>query len=137
DAFSRSQYLTVMPDRHVEEAAERILMCTGKIGHALRAERERRGDTRTAILSIEQLYPFPKQALAAELDRLSQARDLRWVQEEPGNMGALFFVEPHIEPLARGRHLRTIKRSASASPATGSAKAHQMEENTLIKLAYN
>jgi 2-oxoglutarate dehydrogenase E1 component len=132
--LSRSRFWNVMPERKVEQA-KRVLLCTGKIGHELRAERARRGDTSTAIISLEQLYPFPADELAAELDRFRDARDLLWVQEEPANMGALSFVLPRIEPLARGRHLRSVKRSRSASPATGSAKAHQMEQKTLIELA--
>ena len=132
--LSRPRFWNVLPERHVEEA-RRVLICTGKIGHELRAERDRREDRSTAILSLEQLYPFPAEELGAELDRFATARDLVWVQEEPANKGALFFVLPRLEQIARGRHVRSVKRSASASPATGSAKAHQMEQKTLIELA--
>ncbi len=135
EAFSRTRFLPVLPDDEIAEA-RRILLCTGKIVHELRAEREKRGDTETAIVAIEQLYPFPDEALGAALDQFPDARDIRWVQEEPANMGALFFVEPRIERLMRGRHLRTIKRSESASPATGSAKAHRIEQQTLIDVAF-
>ena len=72
-----------------------------------------------------------------ELDRFAGARDLVWVQEEPANMGALFFAVPQIERVARGRHVRTVKRSASASPATGAAKAHKLEQKALLNLAFN
>lgn len=136
DSFQRERFLTVRPEREVEEA-ERILLCSGKITHELHAEREKRGAERTAIVSIEQLYPFPDDELIAELDRFPDARDIRWVQEEPANMGALFFVMPRIERLTRGRHVRTIKRSESASPATGSVKAHQLEQKTLLQLAFS
>ncbi len=132
--LSRARFWTVMPEREVE-SADRVLLCTGKISHELRAERAKRDDARTAIISLEQLYPFPAEELLAELDRFRDARDLIWVQEEPANKGALAFVEPRIERLTRDRHLRTIKRSASASPATGSAKAHRLEQQTLINLA--
>ena len=115
---------------------KRILICTGKIGHELRAERQRRQDSSTAVLSIEQLYPFPADELGAELDRFGDAREIVWVQEEPANMGALFYVLPQIERLLRGRHLRTVKRSRSASPATGSPKAHRIEQQTLVSLAF-
>jgi 2-oxoglutarate dehydrogenase E1 component len=57
------------------------------------------------------------------------------VQEEPANMGALFFVLPTIQRIA-GRSVRSIKRSASGSPATGSGKAHSMEQKTLLSLAF-
>ena len=132
--LSRRRFWNVLPERNVDEAS-RVLICTGKIGHELRAERDRRGDDSTAILSLEQLYPFPGDDLLAELDRFSSARDLIWVQEEPANKGAMAFVLPRLEQIARGRHVRTVKRSASASPATGSAKAHQMEQKTLLDLA--
>ncbi len=133
-ALERDRFLTVVPELELEEP-KRLVLCTGKIGHELRAERERRGDRRTAVVSIEQLYPFPAAELGAELDRFPEAREILWVQEEPANKGALFFVQPRIERLARGRHVRTVKRSASASPATGSTKAHQLEQKTLLALA--
>ncbi len=132
--LARPRFWNVMPERDVE-AARRVLICTGKIGHELRAERSKRGDDSIAILSVEQLYPFPADELLAELDRFADARDLVWVQEEPANMGALSFVMPRLEQISRGRHVRSIKRSPSASPATGSAKAHQMEQKTLVDLA--
>jgi 2-oxoglutarate dehydrogenase E1 component len=135
-ALGREGFLPVMPDRVVERA-ERILLCSGKLIHDLRAERERRGNTTTAIVGLEQLYPFPRPELEAELDRLPDARSILWVQEEPANMGALFFVLPRLEPLTRGRHVRTVKRSASASPATGSPKAHQLEQKALVELAFS
>ncbi len=136
EALSRGRFWNVLPEQEVEEA-KRILLCTGKIGHELRAERQKRSDTATAIVSIEQLYPFPDQELSVQLDRFPSARDLVWVQEEPANMGARFFVLPRIERLARGRHVRSIKRSESASPATGSSKAHRIEQRTLIQLAFS
>jgi 2-oxoglutarate dehydrogenase E1 component len=135
EAFSRKRFLPVLPEDEVNEAS-RILLCTGKIAHELRAERKKRGDESTAIVTVEQLYPFPADELTAALDQFPSARDLRWVQEEPANMGALFFVMPRLERLTRGRHVRSIKRSASASPATGSAKAHRLEQQTLVDLAF-
>ena len=59
-----------------------------------------------------------------------------WVQEEPANMGAFSFVDPLLDHAARGRNVRSVKRSASASPATGSAKAHALEQKTLIQIAF-
>lgn len=139
-ALSRDGFANVVPETEAPFAdgrADRVLLCTGKIAHELRAERERLGDERTAILTLEQLYPFPAEELGAELDRFEQARDLVWVQEEPANMGALFFVAPRIERVSRGRPVRTVKRTASASPATGSAKAHRMEQKALLGLAFS
>ena len=129
------RFQNVIPDAG-DGSAKRVLLCTGKIGHELAAERKRRKDTSTAIIFLEQLYPFPEAELAAEMDRHTNARDFVWVQEEPANMGALAFLLPRLERLARGRGVLSIKRSASASPATGSHKAHEMEQHTLLTLAF-
>ena len=89
-----------------------------------------------AILAIEQLYPFPEDALGELLDQYQSANTVVWVQEEPANMGALFFVRPRLEKLAYGRSVTTVRRAESASPATGSAKAHGLEQEALIKFAF-
>jgi len=116
--------------------AERLMFCSGKIYHELCAERERRGDKATAIVCIVDLYPFPERAVREELARQPNARKVLWVQEEPANMGALSYVRPILQRLAGDRHVTTVKRSASASPATGSAKAHALEQQALIRLAF-
>jgi 2-oxoglutarate dehydrogenase E1 component len=113
-----------------------VLLCTGKIGHELRAERAKRNDDRTAIVSVEQLVPFPSRELAAEFDLHLNANDFVWVQEEPANMGARAFMMPRVRRLLGGRPLRSVRRSASASPATGSAKAHDIEQQTLLAMAF-
>jgi 2-oxoglutarate dehydrogenase E1 component len=132
--FARPRFLPVVPDTGTQ-GAERVLVCTGKVGHDLREERARRGDNSTAIVFLDQLYPFPEEELAAELARHSG--EIVWVQEEPANMGALFYVVPRIRHIAgKNRSVRSVKRSASASPATGSAKAHELEQKTLLTLAF-
>ena len=85
---------------------------------------------------LDQLYPFPEDELRQVLEGYPNLRDILWVQEEPANMGALFFVQPRIERLLR-RPIRSVKRSASGSPATGSAKAHTLEQQTLLTLAFS
>jgi 2-oxoglutarate dehydrogenase E1 component len=134
EEFARDRFARVVDDPQIQDA-QRVLLCTGKIVHELRRERERRKDTSTAILALDQLYPFPKEELAAALARHPNARSVIWVQEEPANMGALSFVQPRIERLV-GKPIRSVKRSASGSPATGSAKAHAMEQQTLLTLAF-
>jgi 2-oxoglutarate dehydrogenase E1 component len=129
------RFQRVVPDAG-DGSATRVLLCSGKIRYELAAEREKRKDTSTAIVTLEQLYPFPEAELAAEMDRHANAREFVWVQEEPANMGALAFLLPRLERLARGRAVLSVKRSASASPATGSHKAHEMEQHTLISLAF-
>ena len=130
------KFLSVLPDTEVKSAS-RILLCTGKIGHELRAERKRRNDTSTAIVFVEQLYPFPESDLNAEFERHTQAREIVWVQEEPANMGSLFYVLPRLRRIAGKKAVLSVKRSASASPATGSAKAHEVEQKTLLALAFS
>ena len=129
-------FQTVLPDTEVSDVRH-VLVCTGKIGHDLRAERKRRKDTSAAIVFVEQLYPFPDAELQAELARHESAREIVWVQEEPANMGALFYMLPRLRRIAGDRSVLSVKRSAAASPATGSAKAHEMETRTLLALAFS
>jgi 2-oxoglutarate dehydrogenase E1 component len=133
--FTSKNFLNVIPDTEVGEA-DRILICTGKIGHELQAERKKRKDTTTAIVFLEQLYPFPEQEVIAEFDRHGKNADIVWVQEEPANMGALFNMLPRLKRIAGDRHVLSVKRSSSASPATGSSKAHEVEQKTLLTLAF-
>ena len=134
DDFQRSHFLTVLPETEIQNA-ERIVVCTGKIGREIRSERKKRKDTTTAVVFLEQMYPFPEADLSTELERHANAKEIIWVQEEPANQGALSFVLPRLKKISGGRPVLTVKRSASSSPATGSAKAHEMEQKTLIDLA--
>jgi 2-oxoglutarate dehydrogenase E1 component len=133
--FTHTNFLNVLPDTEVGPA-DRILVCTGKIGHELQAERKKRNDASTAIVFVEQLYPFPEKELAAEFARHGDSGDIVWVQEEPANMGALFNMLPRLERIAGSRHVMSVKRSSSPSPASGSAKAHEVEQKTLLTLAF-
>ena len=137
--FTHQRFLPVLPDAGVAEGeiagVSKILLCTGKIGHELRAERKKRKDTSTAIIFVEQIYPFPEKELERIFAQYPSAREIVWVQEEPANMGALFYVLPRLRRIAGDRPVLSIKRSASASPATGSAKAHEVEQKTLVTLA--
>jgi 2-oxoglutarate dehydrogenase E1 component len=133
--FTDLNFLPVIPDTEAQDA-KRILLCTGKIGHELRAERQKRKDMSTAIVFLDQMYPFPESELTAELNRHATARDIVWVQEEPSNMGALSYLLPRLKRIANERPVLSVKRSGSASPATGSAKAHEVEQKTLLALAF-
>ena len=135
DDFTRNEFLNVVPDTKVTNA-ERILLCTGKIGHELHMERAKRKDDTTAIVFVDQLYPFPEKELQAEFERHPNARDIVWVQEEPANMGALFYMLPRLRRIAGDKPVLSVKRSASPAPSTGSAKAHELEQKTLITLAF-
>jgi 2-oxoglutarate dehydrogenase E1 component len=133
--LTHQKFLPVLPDTEAQDA-KRILICTGKIGHELRAERQKRNDFSTAIVFLEQMYPFPEAELTAEFARHQSARDIVWVQEEPSNMGALFYMLPRLKRIANDKPVLSVKRSGSASPATGSAKAHEVEQKTLLALAF-
>jgi 2-oxoglutarate dehydrogenase E1 component len=133
--FTHKNFLNVIPDTEVGEA-DRILICTGKIGHELQAERKKRKDTSTAIVFLEQLYPFPENEVAAEFDRHGPHADIVWVQEEPANMGAMFNMLPRLKRISGGHPVLSVKRSSGPSPATGSSKAHEVEQKTLLTLAF-
>jgi 2-oxoglutarate dehydrogenase E1 component len=109
---------------------KRVILCSGKVYYDLMEEREKRGETRIQILRLEQLYPFPDQVLALELNRFPKA-DLVWCQEEPKNQGAWTFAAPRIE--ATVAHLggtakpRYIGRPEYASTAAGLLSQHNAE----------
>jgi 2-oxoglutarate dehydrogenase E1 component len=132
--FARPRFLPVLPETEIQDA-HRLLIATGKIGHELRVERAKRNDTTTGILFLDQLYPWPEAELKAALAAHPSAHEVVWVQEEPANMGAFQFVMPRLRRIAGDKQVLSVKRSAAASPATGSAKAHEMEQKTLIDLA--
>jgi 2-oxoglutarate dehydrogenase E1 component len=132
--FGKPAFENVLPDNDVKDP-RRLLVCTGKIGHNLRVERAKRKDMSVGIIFIEQLYPWPEAELQAALDQHPNAHEIVWVQEEPANMGAFTYVMPELRRMAGDRPVLSVKRKANASPATGSAKAHQIEENTLIDVA--
>ena len=133
--FGKPRFENVLPDNEVKDP-RRLIVCTGKIGHNLRMERAKRKDMSVGIIFVEQLYPWPEVELQAALDQHPSAEEIVWVQEEPANMGALFYVQPHLRRMAGDRAVLSVKRSASATPATGSAKAHEIEEKTLIDVAF-
>ena len=133
--FTHQRFLPVVPDTEATDA-KRILVCTGKIGHELRIERQRRKDTSTAVVFLDQMYPFPEAEMKAALDQHQGAREIVWVQEEPANMGALFYMMPRLRHIDSERSVLSVKRSASPSPSTGSAGAHEVEQKTLLALAF-
>jgi 2-oxoglutarate dehydrogenase E1 component len=132
--ITSGHFYPVLSEKEIQNA-RRIVVCTGKIGREIRMERKKRKNTDTAVLFMEQLYPFPEAELTAAINAHPNAEEVVWVQEEPANMGALSFMVPRLKRIAKNRPVLTVKRSASASPSTGSAKAHEMEQRTLIDLA--
>ncbi|HZM69315.1 MAG TPA: 2-oxoglutarate dehydrogenase E1 component [Candidatus Cryosericum sp.] len=133
--FSSGRFRPVLPDAVLQEA-RRVLIGTGRILHALRAIRKDRQRSDVAILALEQIYPFPDQEMEDALAPYQGAGEIVWIQEEPGNMGAETFVRGRIQRLVGDRHVTTIHRSPSASPASGSSAAHRLEEETLLRMAF-
>ena len=131
--LERSRFRTIIPDESALDA-KRVLLCTGKIGQELRMERTKLKFAGPAILPLEQIYPFPESDVQEVLGLYKNAAEFIWVQEEPANMGALSFVTPRLKRIL-GSKLRSIKRAPNSTPATGSHKAHELEQKTLITLA--
>ena len=135
-------FLPVLGDAGADPSAvRRVILCSGKVYYDLARARKERGDSSTAIIRVERLYPFPAAEIEAALARYPQNGDVRWLQEEPENMGAWTFVAPRLETLIKnlpgGRaRLRGITRRASASPATGSLRRHQQEQAALLAQAF-
>jgi 2-oxoglutarate dehydrogenase E1 component len=113
---------------------DRVLLCSGKVYYDLVAARESAGDTRTAIVRVEQLYPLGPDALSEAVSQFPDA-ELVWVQEEPANQGP-WPVMALALPEALGRPVRSVTRPASASPSTGSSKKHQAEQRALVEQAF-
>jgi 2-oxoglutarate dehydrogenase E1 component len=141
DELATGQFHRVLHDETADPAkVTRLLACTGKIYYELADERARRGDAATAIVRIEELYPWwPQLVAAATIDRYPQLSELFWVQDEPSNMGAGQFVTPRLHTLLEGRGVRYefIGRAESASPATGSHKAHVIEQQQILGKAFD
>jgi 2-oxoglutarate dehydrogenase complex dehydrogenase (E1) component-like enzyme len=141
--FTEQSFRRVLPDTGVggepldDAAVRRVLLCSGKVAYDLMAHRESEGIADVAVVRVEQLYPLPAEQIRAELERYPNARDVVWVQEEPMNMGAWQFMAVNLpEELPEGRTLRRVSRRASASPAVGSAKVHEVEQRQLVAEAF-
>ncbi|WP_041775837.1 multifunctional oxoglutarate decarboxylase/oxoglutarate dehydrogenase thiamine pyrophosphate-binding subunit/dihydrolipoyllysine-residue succinyltransferase subunit [Blastococcus saxobsidens] len=141
--FTEENFRPVLPDTGVggepleASAVTRVLLCSGKVAYDLMAQREADGRADTAVVRVEQLYPLPAEQIRAELERYPNASDVVWVQEEPANMGAWQFMAVNLpEELPADRKLRRVSRRASASPAVGSAKVHEVEQRTLVAEAF-
>ncbi len=125
------------PNGAADAQTKRVVLCTGKVAFDLIEARDAAGDTGTQIIRVEQLYPFPGEPLAIRLARMPALEEVVWCQEEPRNNGYWFFVEPFVEAAmaeagCRAQRPRYAGRGASASPATGLMKRHQLEQGALV-----
>ncbi len=114
---------------------KRLVFCTGKIYYELAEKRKALLRTDTAIVRIEQLYPFPKERIASVRSRYANAKRILWVQEEPRNKGAWSFVKYQFESTL-GESLGYVGRPPSASPATGSLARFRMEQEKIAEAAF-
>ncbi len=118
------------------ERVTRVLLCSGKVYYSLLVEREERQVDTTALVRVEQLYPFPQAEIVNLLATYRHASQVYWVQEEPANMGAWQFVSHRLSgALPEGRTLSYVGRAAAASPASGSYKIHLAEEARVVHRA--
>jgi 2-oxoglutarate dehydrogenase E1 component len=116
--------------------ARRVLVCSGKVYYTLLEAREDSGFDDVAILRLEELHPFPFDALGAALARYG-ANEVVWVQEEPWNMGGWQFVAERLRRvLPAEKSLRYVGRRESASPATGSYRLHEEEQAEFVREAF-
>jgi 2-oxoglutarate dehydrogenase E1 component len=135
EQFASGAFLEVLDDPAEAERVRRVLVCSGKVYYDLVAKREEVGKTRdVAIVRLEQLYPWPADALGEALRRYRSAREWVWVQEESQNIGAWTFVAPRLRELT-GVDFQYVGRDASASPATGSHSVHEREQRELVEAA--
>jgi 2-oxoglutarate dehydrogenase E1 component len=136
DELTRGRFQRVIPDATAPATTTRALLCSGKVYYDLVEERKKRNDQTTAILRIEQLYPWRDDDVQKALAAYPKLAELVWVQEEPSNGGAFSFIEPRLRRVAGTRKLRLVSRAESASPATGSHKAHVIEQRALVEQAF-
>ena len=132
--FTTGTFKPLIDDPTVVNAT-RVIFCSGKVYHDLVAERTKLGETSTAIVRLEQLYPFPAEQFSAVAAKHPNA-NLLWVQDEPANQGPWPFVSLTTSEFLDGRTLRRVSRRATASPATGSHHLHEEEQNALMMEAF-
>ncbi|WP_030207460.1 multifunctional oxoglutarate decarboxylase/oxoglutarate dehydrogenase thiamine pyrophosphate-binding subunit/dihydrolipoyllysine-residue succinyltransferase subunit [Streptomyces bikiniensis] len=142
EEFTTGGFRPVIGDDTVNPAdVRKVVFCAGKVYYDLEAERQKRGVTDTAIIRLERLYPLPGAELQAEIAKYPNAEKYLWAQEEPANQGAWPFIAlnliDHLDlavgaDIPAGERLRRISRPHSSSPAVGSAKRHQAEQQQLV-----
>lgn len=138
DELSSGTFQTIISDTHVADPKKikRVVLCSGKLFYELHSTRLEQGVTDTAIIRIEQLYPFPYEVYAKELAQFPALKEVIWTQEEPLNQGAWYAMRHHlIEPLTAKQKLEVVGRPASASPAVGYYAKHIAQQKAVIEAA--
>jgi 2-oxoglutarate dehydrogenase E1 component len=138
DDFAAGGFKTVIADqaKNNRRSADRVLLCSGKIYFDLDKRRRAIDREELPIIRIEQLYPFPEKALQAALSRYAPQAQLVWVQEEPENMGAWWYLNQKFTKMFGDCRLSVAARPEAASPATGSATRHREQQEQLLDKAF-
>jgi 2-oxoglutarate dehydrogenase E1 component len=136
EELSNGGFQRVVPDLETDPRdVERVLLCSGKVFYDLHAARRESGRKDVAIVRMEQLYPVGD-ALSQALQVYAAGTPLLWVQEEPRNMGASYFMSANLRSFVGDRHpFSVVARPAAASPATGSKASHDLEQRRIIEEA--
>jgi 2-oxoglutarate dehydrogenase E1 component len=138
--LAEGRFMPVIDDADAKGRARgvrRLVLCSGKVYVDAFASERRAAATDVALCRVEQLYPFPADAVRQTIAGYSELQDVVWLQEEPENMGAWQFVRPLLEDLVGGRYpLRYIGRARSSSPSEGSAAWHQINQNMLVEQVF-
>ncbi|GAA1939245.1 multifunctional oxoglutarate decarboxylase/oxoglutarate dehydrogenase thiamine pyrophosphate-binding subunit/dihydrolipoyllysine-residue succinyltransferase subunit [Brevibacterium antiquum] len=131
--FTSGTFEAVIDDAVVDpEKVDRVVMVSGKLYWELLAQREKREDTKTALVRVEQLYPLDEDSIAALVDRYPDSAQLVWAQEEPENQGAWPFMALNMPQLLGDREITVISRPASAATATGLKHVHEVQQQEVI-----
>ncbi|MFC5578183.1 2-oxoglutarate dehydrogenase E1 component [Lysobacter niabensis] len=134
DELAKGEFQTLIPDKSADaKKVKRVVVCGGKVYYDLVEEAQKQKLDNVAIVRVEQLYPFPRPELAAELKRFSAATDVVWCQEEPQNQGAWYQIRHHLAAsLTSKQALHYAGRARSPSPAAGHFSDHVIEQAALV-----
>jgi 2-oxoglutarate dehydrogenase E1 component len=134
DELAKGEFQHLIADVSADpKAVKRVVVCGGKVYYDLLEDAQKRGQKDVALIRIEQLYPFPRAQLAAELKRYAKATQIVWCQEEPMNQGAWYQIQHHLHACMQEKQtLHYAGRSRSPSPAAGHFNDHVEEQLKLI-----
>ena len=134
DELANGEFQHLIGDANADaKKVKRVVLCSGKVYYDLLEDQTKRGQDDVAIVRVEQLYPFPRPALAAELKKYGKAADVVWCQEEPMNQGAWYQIKHHLQAcLGTGQNLHYAGRPRSPSPAVGHMSDHLRELQQLL-----
>ncbi|NMG29279.1 2-oxoglutarate dehydrogenase E1 component [Aromatoleum evansii] len=141
DELATGSFQTVIPEveKLDPKKVKRVVLCQGKIYYELLAHRRENKITDTALVRIEQIYPFPTDAFAAAINQFPNAKEVVWCQEEPRNQGAWYWLASRqhlINVLGTKRKLLLVSRPASASPAVGYYAKHNAQQKAVLENAF-